>query len=162
MKICAKLAWVLAVLCSASIAGNLEIKDITFTTKGAGKAVFSHTLHNRQKDIKNNCKACHNVLFDMKKKIRHSMAEMEQGKSCGACHNGKTAFGLSDCTKCHPVKEVLFKVKDAGDVKFSHNFHLNMYKCGDCHDKLYKTGKNSLVSMAEMEKGKSCGACHDE
>ena len=30
------------------------------------------------------------------------MKEMQKGKSCGACHNGKTAFSVKgDCTKCH-------------------------------------------------------------
>ena len=30
------------------------------------------------------------------------MGDMEKGKSCGACHNGKDAFSSSgDCDKCH-------------------------------------------------------------
>jgi c(7)-type cytochrome triheme protein len=30
------------------------------------------------------------------------MAEMEKGKSCGACHDGKTAFATTaNCAKCH-------------------------------------------------------------
>jgi len=30
------------------------------------------------------------------------MKAMESGKSCGACHDGKTAFSVKgDCAKCH-------------------------------------------------------------
>ncbi len=30
------------------------------------------------------------------------MKQMQQGKSCGACHNGKKAFSVKgDCVKCH-------------------------------------------------------------
>jgi c(7)-type cytochrome triheme protein len=35
-------------------------------------------------------------------KSKHAtMKQMEKGKSCGACHDGKRAFALDDCTKCH-------------------------------------------------------------
>ena len=91
-----------------------------------------------------------------------TMAQMEKGKSCGACHNGKDAFSSGDCLKCHPVRDVKFKVKDTGDVSFSHELHTGMFKCGDCHVKLYLPSvKNKRATMAEMEGGKSCGACHD-
>jgi c(7)-type cytochrome triheme protein len=59
---------------------------------------------------------------------------------------------------------VLFRVKDAGDVFFSHDSHVKMagLKCTDCHDALYiTTGKSVPATMKDMEKGKSCGACHD-
>jgi c(7)-type cytochrome triheme protein len=30
------------------------------------------------------------------------MKAMEQGKSCGACHNGKVAFSVKEnCESCH-------------------------------------------------------------
>ena len=92
------------------------------------------------------------------------MAQMEKGLSCGACHNGKEAFKIDECAKCHPVKDVEFKLKDSGDVKFSHEFHTGLYKCGDCHTKLYlPSAKNKRgITMAEMEAAKSCGACHNE
>jgi c(7)-type cytochrome triheme protein len=90
------------------------------------------------------------------------MAEMEKGKSCGACHNGKTAFKTGECVKCHPIKEKSYKVADAGDVLFSHRFHMGMYSCSECHPRLYIPGRgNPTVTMTEMEGQKSCGACHD-
>jgi len=30
-----------------------------------------------------------------------SDADMEKGKSCGSCHDGKSAHGLDDCGTCH-------------------------------------------------------------
>jgi c(7)-type cytochrome triheme protein len=31
-----------------------------------------------------------------------TMKQMQQGKSCGICHNGKITFSVkSDCVKCH-------------------------------------------------------------
>jgi len=30
-----------------------------------------------------------------------NMAAMNKGEFCGACHNGKTAFGTEDKSKCH-------------------------------------------------------------
>jgi c(7)-type cytochrome triheme protein len=32
------------------------------------------------------------------------MEAMESGKSCGACHDGDTAFGVAeDCESCHEM-----------------------------------------------------------
>jgi len=88
------------------------------------------------------------------------MADMEKGSSCGACHDDKSAFTVKEnCTRCHPVKEIAFKESGA---RFSHTLHLNAYGCADCHDALFKPGAdNRRWTMAEMEKGNSCGACHD-
>ena len=59
---------------------------------------------------------------------------------------------------------ISFKVKDAGDVFFSHDSHVEgaRLKCTDCHDALYITTQKSVAAtMKDMQKGKSCGACHD-
>jgi c(7)-type cytochrome triheme protein len=95
-----------------------------------------------------------------------SMDDMSRGKSCGVCHNGKDAFASAgDCDKCHkgmkPGK-ITFKTS-GGEAVFSHEFHLQAYKCPDCHTKIfpYKAGKLK-ASMADMEGGKSCGACHNK
>lgn len=148
----------LFVACSAF---GINIPDVTFTTKKAGKVVFSHNYHITQKGISNNCKTCHDTLFDMKKKIRHTMAEMEHGKSCGACHNGSAAFGLPECVRCHKVRDVVIKVRETGPVIFRHSLHTGKGSCSDCHDKLFNAGPNKRVTMAQMANGKSCGACHN-
>ncbi len=156
-------AYILAALLgSASLTSALELKDKTFNTENAGKVVFSHTLHLKKKNAKSanvGCKACHNG--NMRDNVRYTMADMDKGKSCGICHNGKKAFALAKCTACHKVREVTFKVKETGPVLFSHTRHLKTMQCGACHSKLFKTGPNKRVDMAQMERGKSCGACHN-
>jgi len=147
-------------IAAAMPAGALTLKEVTFTTNNAGKVVFSHQKHMAQKGIGNNCKSCHNV--NMKKNVRYTMKQMEQGKSCGECHNGKRAFAVSECTRCHPVKDVRIAVKETGPVVFSHAGHpAAKNDCAACHNRLFRTGGTKHVGMAAMEKGKSCGACHD-
>ena len=151
----------IAALFAFSFAQAINIKDVTFKVPKFGRVIFDHNLHFKQEGIKNNCKICHNAIFDLRKKARYSMADMEKGKSCGACHNGKKTFDVQDCGKCHKVSDVSMKVKETGPVKFSHKKHLNASKCEDCHPKLYVVGSSKPVGMAQMEKGKSCGACHN-
>lgn len=161
-----KLRWIVftsLTLCCTIPAGALEIKDKNFSTENAGKVVFSHATHMKKKNTNSpniSCKVCHNEA--MKENVRYTMAQMYKGKSCGQCHNGKQAFALENCTTCHRVRNVTFKVKETGPVLFKHSAHLQKKsECGTCHNKLFKTGKNKAVSMNEMGKGKSCGACHN-
>ena len=145
-----------------SLAHAINIKDVTFKVPKFGRVIFDHNLHFKQEGIKNNCKICHNAIFDLRKKARYTMADMEKGKSCGACHNGKSAFDVKDCGKCHMVPDLTIKVKETGPVTFRHKKHMVAYKCGSCHPKLYlPSSKNKRRTMAEMEAAQSCGACHD-
>lgn len=60
--------------------------------------------------------------------------------------------------------DIVFEVKKAGNVTFSHERHVDGLglKCTDCHDALYVAkGKDKPVAMAQMQKGQSCGACHN-
>jgi c(7)-type cytochrome triheme protein len=146
-----------------SQAGAIDLKDISYDTKEAGKVVFSHSRHLAKKGQRGtpafSCATCHT---GNKTKRRYTMEDMYKGESCGACHNGKQAFDAHECSKCHQVKEVVYQVKETGPTPFSHTKHLAKVKdCAACHTRLYKTGKNPAVSMAEMEKGKSCGFCHN-
>jgi c(7)-type cytochrome triheme protein len=93
------------------------------------------------------------------------MGEMEKGKSCGACHNGKDAFAATgDCGKCHPgLKPAKLTYKTSiGEAYFDHEIHLGMFKCANCHTKVFKYKKgSSAATMGQMEQGKSCGTCHN-
>ncbi|MBI5505238.1 MAG: cytochrome c3 family protein [Deltaproteobacteria bacterium] len=60
-------------------------------------AYFPHWVHR----IKYKCYACHDALFPMQRGANPTMAAMEKGASCGACHNGKTAFAVDTCQRCH-------------------------------------------------------------
>jgi c(7)-type cytochrome triheme protein len=133
------------------------VDQVSIQTKTVGAVVFSHSVHGAQ------CAGCHPKIFRKKSNSNHvDMKAMEEGKSCGACHNGKKAFSVTgNCTICH-AGDIRFKEKDAGDVLFSHSVHSELFSCDGCHPDLFaaKRGANK-ATMEEMESGQSCGACHD-
>jgi len=61
---------------------------------------------------------------------------------------------------------IVYVVKDKKQrysVLFRHDTHATAgVACGDCHDKLYKKELGSKFSMADINKGKSCGTCHQK
>ncbi len=138
-------------------------KDVVYSIKGLGNAVFSHAKHIAKND--GNCKGCHDGTIKTKEN-GVTMAQMEKGKKCGACHNGKRSFTVAaNCDRCHKglkPKEITFAVKGVPSATFSHSFHLQVFKCADCHTKVFPykavTGK---ATMEDMSKGKSCGTCHN-
>lgn len=145
-----------------SAAYAVTVRDVVYQTKNAGKVVFSHTGHISRKGMTNDCRVCHDGIFNLKKKKHATMAAMEKGASCGACHDGKRAFGLKECARCHQTREITYKVKATGPTGFSHTSHLaTSGDCGVCHPALFAAGPNKRSSMKDMEKGKSCGACHN-
>lgn len=162
MNFCLAVVSFMILLVFQGNAGAVTVKDAVYITKNAGKVVFSHSDHITQKSLANNCRACHDAIFDIKKKKRFTMKDMERGYSCGACHNGKQAFSISECSRCHPTKEVIFKVTATGPTVFSHKAHSAKHpNCSSCHPAIFTTGPNKRFTMADMKKGKSCGACHN-
>jgi c(7)-type cytochrome triheme protein len=90
----------LVLLFAGTAAATVGGGEITFAVKGADKAVFSHEKHVGTAKLK--CQDCHPGLYLNVAKSKHAtMKQMEKGKSCGACHDGKRVFALDDCTKCH-------------------------------------------------------------
>lgn len=143
-----------------------ETKEMVFKLKNGGTVVFNHDIHLSK--YNNNCKVCHNAIFNLKQRRRFTMADMEKTKSCGACHSGVKAFSVAkekDCVRCHKAtpRPITYKPKGATNAVFSHDFHIAETggKCKSCHGKII-TGREKAVSMAEMEKGKTCGACHND
>ncbi|MDO9068831.1 MAG: cytochrome c3 family protein [Deltaproteobacteria bacterium] len=137
-------------------------RDVSYAVKGLGTTVFSHAVHIAKTG--GACKSCHTGKA-ISKEYGVTMAEMEKGRTCGSCHNGKRAFSVStNCERCHVGMEpgkIKFKTM-AGEATFSHEFHLQNYKCADCHTKIFPMKSGALkASMGEMEDGKSCGACHN-
>ena len=67
-----------------------------------GPVTFDHAPH-LAKGLK--CADCHPQYFKMQRGgVKLGMEEMGKGKACGACHNGKKAFGVEDgdrCLSCH-------------------------------------------------------------
>ena len=74
-------------------------KKVEYDGGASGKVVFDGKTH---ADAGSKCADCHSKpkLFGMKKTAL-KMAEMKDGKSCGACHDGKKAFAVTECAKCH-------------------------------------------------------------
>jgi c(7)-type cytochrome triheme protein len=153
------------VFLTAFTVGAAEYKDVTFNFKNAGPVVFSHELH--LKKYNNKCKICHNAIFNLNDRRHYSMADMEKTRSCGACHTGVNAFSVKnekECIRCHKgnPQNVTYPVKSVGAVVFSHAVHLTKTggACQSCHSGKVIT-KERGVTMAQMEKGKQCGACHN-
>jgi c(7)-type cytochrome triheme protein len=104
MKIAGILAAVAALMLSI---GNVMAvppgKTVEFASP-MGKVTFDGKKH-ADKGLK--CADCHTKpkLFEMKKGgDKMTMAAMNEGKFCAACHDGNKAFGVkapADCVKCH-------------------------------------------------------------
>ena len=77
-------------------------KTLEFKDGSEGKVTFSGSIH-AEKGLK--CNDCHPKIFPMKKTTEElKMSDLNAGKYCGECHNGKKAFATNnpaDCSKCH-------------------------------------------------------------
>jgi len=80
--------------------------DIVFKAEGMTDSLFSHEYHVGK--AKKKCSECHYQIFTTRAQHKAvGMAGMEKGKSCGACHDGKKAFSVTDkqnCKRCHSVE----------------------------------------------------------
>jgi c(7)-type cytochrome triheme protein len=93
---------ILTALPAASVLAVLG--DIVFQTddeaRGTAPAVFPHWAHR----VRYKCYACHPAVFAMKAGANPmTMDDLKEGKYCGACHDGKTAWGIAfdTCNRCH-------------------------------------------------------------
>jgi len=135
--------------------GMLDKLDIK--TRAVGMVNFNHMLHGAE------CDLCHPQIFQQKNNSNHTtMKAMEKGKSCGACHNGKKAFSVTgNCVTCH-AGDIVYTIDDPGNVTFPHSTHIEAFGCEECHPDLFKAKRGAnKATMEDMNKGKSCGACHD-
>jgi len=73
-----------------------------------GAVPFSHKFHVTEKKLA--CPDCHTKIFQMKKMAdpaQMKMAKLNEGESCGKCHDGTKAFATKDaksCNRCHIKK----------------------------------------------------------
>ena len=109
------LAVLIVVMLGATLAGAAAAQSrlprlppahtLSQTGDSPGKVVFNHESH--VDSTAPNCTGCHPKLFKILKPgaatdgkpITH--AAMNNGQSCGVCHNGRQAFAPDDCTRCH-------------------------------------------------------------
>lgn len=89
----------LSLLVAGSAVAKVGGGDVAITYK-KGTVTFSHDSH---VGMGIECVACHDKLFTTGASHKTvTMKQMQQGKSCGACHNGKTAFTVKgNCKNCH-------------------------------------------------------------
>ena len=156
------LAIVLLIIAPSALHARWIKDKVYLQTKEVGKVEFSHFNH--MDAVGKNCPTCHNSIYHIvtKNNPDFTMKEMEAGKACGACHNGKKAFSVKgDCATCHGNGDVAYET-DAGKATFSHKVHTAAFECASCHPTMFKAEKGAnKATMADMEKGKSCGSCHD-
>jgi len=73
-------------------------RDSSVSAGGFPASRFPHWVHR----IRYQCTACHPSPFGFDLgSTPMTMAGMQVGETCGACHDGETAFDLVDCTRCH-------------------------------------------------------------
>jgi len=71
-----------------------------------GQVTFSHEKHRARVE---KCTTCHMRDFKMKRGASGpiTLAAKQEGKFCGACHDGKTTMGgvmvfpIDECDRCH-------------------------------------------------------------
>jgi c(7)-type cytochrome triheme protein len=101
----------LAIALLSGVSGVAQVKsppDFTFkqAENSPGQVTFSHDKHRTKVD---KCSACHMRDFKMKRGGSGpiTLAAKQEGKYCGACHDGKTTIGgavvfpIDACDKCH-------------------------------------------------------------
>lgn len=147
--------------------------------------VFSHPSH--VAFAGNRCTGCHPQPFRMLHRgPSPTHAQMNAGSSCGACHDGKKAFGVRDATGCHschsgmggptlaagssgaparrlPDPHRYAKSADSpGAVTFRHQTHVRgPVTCGACHPKPFAMKAEAPRPGGGMHESAACGACHD-
>jgi c(7)-type cytochrome triheme protein len=80
--------------------------QITRSETSPGDVTFSHGAHRTKVD---KCSSCHMRDFKMKRGASGpiTLAAKQEGKFCGACHDGKTMMGgavvfpIDECDRCH-------------------------------------------------------------
>ena len=95
-------AWLLAGTPDARAEyGDIVINNYA-DAAGVRPVIFPHWFHR----IRFACKVCH---ADLEFKLeaggnKINMAMITAGKFCGACHDGKIAWGVENCNTCHSAK----------------------------------------------------------
>jgi glycine cleavage system H protein len=102
----------LATLFGAMLAATALAQDMprlpgpikmTRTSDSPGQVIFTHATHVDASQPA--CTACHprefRILRASPRRVPVTHADMEKGRYCGACHDGKKGFALDDCAACH-------------------------------------------------------------
>lgn len=169
-----------AAACAPALAAQKQTPAMTAPSAMPtdGITLFSHEFHVKQVGF--NCVDCHDSLFQQvggaaKAAGDFTMSAFDQGKYCGTCHDGSTAFAATEqdsCARCHDndikaPKTIVFD-QPVKAVIFDHSRHAEELgiSCGSCHESLFRmkrgeSEKQPDFTMEAMYQGKYCGACHD-
>jgi c(7)-type cytochrome triheme protein len=137
-------------------------------------AAFPHSSHVQWLD----CKGCHPSVYRYRG-TQTNMAAINSGESCGLCHRS-VAVPAAACFRCHPAMppsgavtakletDIVFqRDSTAGGGSFApavfpHWVHRIRYACTACHPQAFEMRTGAAVfTMAAMQQGQQCGACHD-
>lgn len=79
--------------------GAVIMDKNTKDSKTVRPVVFPHWIHR----MRYSCKACHTDMAVPLKagSLDIKQSDIEAGRHCGKCHDGKEAFGASECDRCH-------------------------------------------------------------
>lgn len=73
-------------------------RDTAVVAPAYPAARFPHWVHR----VRYTCTTCHPGTFGMRLgSTPLTMAAMQNGQACGTCHDSRTAFGLTQCDRCH-------------------------------------------------------------
>lgn len=106
LAVTALLGLLLAVASWRAGEGASELRlpaDVTYRAADGspGPVVFSHATH--VAFAGNRCLGCHPQPFSMLRPVgRITHEDMDAGRTCGICHDGKAAHGTQEgCDSCH-------------------------------------------------------------
>lgn len=149
--------------------------SIGLTEETGGEIVFKSTQFSHKSHVDDMgfpCEDCHNDIFEMRtgameKSPDFSMQSIYDGKFCGTCHDGDSAFASDEnCTSCHSNdggEEIKYKT-----TIFSHSAHIEGmgFSCEDCHSSPFEMQAGEMLTrpdfnMQSIYDGQFCGSCHD-
>lgn len=138
-----------------------------------GPVLFSHMSHGFS------CDKCH--LDAPMRELKATMDAVNQGKSCGSCHDGKSrgsrapgaAPPVQDCAACHmPSADIVIRLNRMDPVAFSHVRHLGLesgrkdskpvcFSCNHCHPEPFERASKASYGMEVPHESGACAKCHN-
>ncbi|MBI4791932.1 MAG: cytochrome c3 family protein [Deltaproteobacteria bacterium] len=127
-------AGLLFVLTGGQAVGEEEYDEETYGpqapiifTAPVKAVIFTHKTHTMDAGLE--CDSCHDEVFQMESGVAEqnddfTMQSLYDGKYCGACHDGQTAFASNTrCTVCHIGVKGFDRMQGGGAKADSHGGH---------------------------------------
>ena len=105
------------------------------------------------------CARCHVGVKGLERREKNKTP----GTATAAVKSQSTVTAAPSKAALGPKKPLVYKMKDADPVAFSHTKHMAKAKCTDCHTAIWQMKKGGVkMTMDKMYEGKYCGTCHNE